>query len=255
MATSIAARRPEKALTAQFVRSVRIPGKYFDGNGLFLRVQPNGSKQWVQRIVVRGKRCEIGLGSPVLVSLAEARERALEHRKLARTGGDPLAKKREAEAVLTFEAAARRVHQLHLPTWRNEKHGRDFITSLEAHAFPRIGKLKVAEVMTSDVLAVLSPIWTDKAETARRVRQRIGTVMKWAIAQGWRQDNPACRHYARAPQDTETQGAAEGPALRARGRVHRDRQSVAGRLVDQVGPGVPDLDRDALDEDAAGPVG
>lgn len=73
MATLSAARRPEKALTAQFVRSVKTAGKYFDGNGLFLRVQPNRSKQCVQRIVVRGKRSEIGLGSPALVSLAEAR--------------------------------------------------------------------------------------------------------------------------------------------------------------------------------------
>ena len=137
MPASATARRPEKSLTAQFVRSVRTPGKYFDGNGLFLRVQPNGSKQWVQRIVVRGKRCEIGLGSPALVSLAEAREQALEHRKLARAGGDPLLRKREAEAVLTFEAAARKVHELYLPTWRNEKHGGDFITSLETYAFPQ----------------------------------------------------------------------------------------------------------------------
>ncbi|MGO4909808.1 tyrosine-type recombinase/integrase [Pseudorhodobacter sp. W20_MBD10_FR17] len=184
-------RTPEKALTAQFVKTVKDPGKYFDGHGLFLRVQPNGQRQWVQRITIRGKRCELGLGNPSLVSLAEARETALANRKLAVSGGDPMLAKKEAEAVLTFEEAARKVHALHLPTWRNAKHGAQFLSTLETYTFPRIGALKVGEVTTSDVLAVLTPIWTAKPETAARVRQRIGTVMKWAVAQGWRQDNPA----------------------------------------------------------------
>ena len=184
-------RKPAKALTAKAVAAAMAPGKYFDGQGLFLRVQPNGARQWVQRITIRGKRSELGLGNPSLVSLAEARERALQNRKLAVAGGDPMQAKREAEAMLTFEQAARKVHALHLPTWRNAKHGAQFLSTLETYAFPRMGKLKVADVTTADVLAVLSPIWTDKPETAGRVKQRIGTVMKWAVAQGWRQDNPA----------------------------------------------------------------
>ncbi len=184
-------RKPEKALTAQFVKTAREPGKYFDGHGLFLRVQPNGARQWVQRIVIRGKRRELGLGNPALVSLAEAREAALANRKLAQSGGDPIQAKLEAKAMLTFEEAARKVHALHLPTWRNAKHGAQFLATLETYTFPRIGALRVADVSTADVLAVLSPIWTAKPETAARVRQRIGTVMKWAVAQGWRQDNPA----------------------------------------------------------------
>ena len=184
-------RKPEKALTAKFVEAAREPGKYFDGHGLFLRVQPNGARQWVQRIIIRGKRSELGLGSPALVTLAEARAKALDNRKLAQSGGDPKQAKREAEAVLTFEEAARKVHALHLPTWRNAKHGAQFLATLETYTFPRIGRTKVGEVTTADVLAVLSPIWTEKPETAARVRQRIGTVMKWAVAQGWRQDNPA----------------------------------------------------------------
>ncbi|MGV8997292.1 MAG: tyrosine-type recombinase/integrase [Parvibaculaceae bacterium] len=189
--TTPVGRRPEKALSAIFVRQVTVPGKYFDGHGLFLRVRPNGARQWVQRIVIRGKRCELGLGNPSLVSLAEARERALANRKLAQDGGNPLQAKREAEAILTFEKAARKVHTLHLPTWRNVKHGAQFISTLETYAFPLIGNLRVSDVTTSDVLAVLSPIWTKKPETAARVRQRIGTVMKWAVAQRWRDDNPA----------------------------------------------------------------
>jgi integrase len=196
-------RRPEKALTAQFVRTAQEPGKYFDGNGLYLRVEPNGSRFWVQRITIRGKRSELGLGSPSLVPLAEARAKALENRKLAREGGDPLQAKREAMAVMTFEEAARKVHEMHSPTWRNPKHAAQFIATLETYAFPRLGKLKVPEVTTADVLSVLTPIWIEKAETARRVRQRIGTVMKWAIAQGWRQDNPA-ENIAQALPKAET---------------------------------------------------
>lgn len=198
-------RRPEKALTAQGVRNATNPGKYFDGHGLYLRVDANGSRFWVQRITIRNKRCELGLGSPSLVTLAEARAKALENRKLAREGGDPLQAKREARAILSFEDAAREVHALHKPTWKNEKHAAQFITTLETYVFPRIGKLKVPELTTADVLAVLTPIWTEKPETARRVRQRIGTVMKWSIGQGWRKDNPAENISQSLPKVSKTQ--------------------------------------------------
>jgi len=178
-------------LTATGIRNLTTPGKYGDGNGLFLVVAGTGAKRWVQRITIRGKRCDLGLGPLSSVSLAEARELAARNRREAVAGGDPLRDKREAAAVLTFEEAAREVHRLHLPTWRNAKHGRDFITSLEMYAFPRIGHLRVSDVTAADVLGVLTPIWTTTHETARRVRQRIGTVLKWAVAKGWRQDNPA----------------------------------------------------------------
>lgn len=200
----MANRKPEKSLSAQFVRTVKEPGKYFDGHGLYLRVDKNGSRFWVQRITIKGKRCELGLGSPSLVSLSEVREHAFQNHKQARAGGDPLQAKREAEAVLTFEEAARKVHTMHKPTWRNSKHAAQFITTLETYTFPRIGKLKVGDVTTSDVLAVLTPFWTTKPETARRVRQRIGTVMKWAIAQGWRQDNPAASIAEALPKHDRT---------------------------------------------------
>lgn len=189
--TGASIRRPEKALTAQFVNTVKKAGKYFDGHGLFLRVHSNGSKLWVQRITIRGKRSELGLGNPSLVSLAEARQKALDNRKLAQSGGDPIQAKKEAKAVLTFEEASQRVYELHRPTWRNEKHAKQFISTLKTYAFPRLGKIRMAEVTTADVLAVLTPIWNEKPETARRVKQRMGMVLKWAVAQGWRQDNPA----------------------------------------------------------------
>ncbi|WP_306132233.1 tyrosine-type recombinase/integrase [Roseivivax marinus] len=196
---------PEKALSAAFVRAVKDPGKYFDGHGLFLKVERSGAKRWVQRIVIRGKRREIGLGPVSLLSLADARAAALENRKSARSGGDPLSEKRAASAVLSFEEAARKVHEIHRPSWRNPKHAAQFITTLETYAFPRMGRVRVSEVSTADVLAVLTPIWLTKPETARRVRQRIGTVMKWAVAQGWRQDNPADTISAALPRQEKGQ--------------------------------------------------
>jgi hypothetical protein len=126
----VSGRRPEKALTAAFVRTVKEPGKYFDGRGLYLRVDPNGSRFWVQRIAIRGKRTELGLGSPSLVSLGEARDAALANRKMARAGGDPLQAKRAQAAVMTFEEAAREVHRLHATAWTNAKHAAQFLSSL-----------------------------------------------------------------------------------------------------------------------------
>jgi len=198
-------KRAEKALSAAFVRTVTAPGKYTDGHGLFLKVDASGAKRWVQRIVIRGKRSEIGMGSASLVSLAEVREAALENRKMARAGEDPLQARRASQALLSFEEAARKVHSIHKPTWRNKKHAAQFISTLATYTFPRIGKLKVSEVTTADVLAVLQPIWLEKPETARRVRQRIGTVMKWAIAHGWRSDNPAEAISQALPKQDSTQ--------------------------------------------------
>lgn len=184
-------RHQEKRLSAAFVRTAKEPGFYSDGNGLYLKVDTNLSRRWVQRIVIAGKRRDIGLGSAALVSLAEAREAAFANRKAARAGQDPLAARRASEGVLTFREAAERVHDLNKPTWRNEKHGRQWISTLETFAYPHFGSSRVSAISGSDVLNALTPIWNTHPETARRVKQRIGTVMKWAMAQGWRLDNPA----------------------------------------------------------------
>lgn len=181
----------EKRLTAATVRSLKEPGFYGDGNGLYLKVDKNGAKRWVQRIVINGKRRDIGLGSAALVGLADAREAALQQRKAARAGGDPVAEKRRLQSVLTFEEAAKKVHELSAPTWRNEKHGKQWLSTLEAFVFPHIGSKRINAVTSSDVLSALTPIWNRNPETARRVKQRVGTVFKWAMAQGWRADNPA----------------------------------------------------------------
>ena len=185
-------RHPDKALSAAFIRSAP-PGRHADGNGLFLYVKPEGTRSWIQRLVIRGRRRELGLGAVGLVSLAEAREVALANRKLARSGGDPLADKRRAAGVPTFAEAARRVVEQKQGGWRGRWHAHNWLRSLERYAFPRIGKRPVSEVNSADVLEILAPIWHSKAETARAVRQRLRTVLEWAVAMEWRSDNPCDR--------------------------------------------------------------
>ena len=185
-------RKPHKALTARFVEAVTKPGKYFDGQGLFLRVQPNGARQWVQRITIRGKRSELGLGSPPAVSLATARTLALENRGAAMLGRDPIQEKRGARAGLTFEAAVNEYLVAKLDEFRNEKHKKQWRSTLETYANPVLGPKLVAEITLQDVLKVLEPIWQSKTETASRLRGRIEAVLSWATVAGYRQgDNPA----------------------------------------------------------------
>ncbi len=183
-------RHAHNELTAIRVNKLNEPGFYADGNGLYLKVNKAGSKQWIQRIMINGKRTDLGLGGVSLVSLKEARETAYLNRKEARAGGDPLADNRKEKDILSFEQAAREVHALNLPIWKNPKHAKQWISTLEHYAFPIIGKKKLDTITSADVLSVLNPIWTAKPETASRVRQRMGTVIKWAIAQQWRTDNP-----------------------------------------------------------------
>ena len=177
-----------RKLTAAFVRSVHEPGLYWDEHGLVLRVKPSGYKQWIQRLFIHGKRRELGLGPVRLVTLAEARDAALANRKVARAGGDPRATRRRS--VPTFERAAAKVFAMHRTTW-SAKHGAQWASTLRMYAHPRIGGKRVDRITSADVMGVLMPIWSAKHTTAKRVRERIGTVMKWTIAQGYRVDNPA----------------------------------------------------------------
>ena len=185
-------RHPHKRLSAPFVRSAP-PGRHCDGNGLYLYVQKTGTRSWIQRLVIRGRKRELGLGSVQLVSLAEAREQALANRKLARAGGDPLAEKRRLVGVPTFAQAAKRVVDQKRAGWRSAAHARNWFRTLEIHAFPRIGDVAVSEVTSGDVLDILTPIWHTKAPTARFVHMRVRAVLEWAIAMEWRTDNPCDR--------------------------------------------------------------
>ena len=182
--------RPHNALSAAFVRSAK-PGYYCDGNGLYLRVDRSGARRWEQRLRIQGRPRTMGLGGYRLVSLAEAREKAFMNRKIARSGGDPRTERYKVRDMPTFAEAAARVLEQLRPGWRTAKHAQEWVTSLRVYAFPQLGNRPVGEITTADVLAVLTPIWHDKQVTARRVRQRIGAVMKWAVAMGLRPDNPA----------------------------------------------------------------
>lgn len=197
-------RHPEKALTAVQVRALKVPGRYADGNGLYLVVDPSGAKRWLLRTVVKERRRDIGLGGLTLVSLAEAREKALSYRKLAREGGDPLAERRVAKvAVPTFAEAVERVHAENAGTWRNAKHAAQWRNTLQQYVCPDLGERTVDRIETPDILRVLTPIWLEKPETARRVRQRIGTVLDWAKASGFRQgENPVAGVTKGLPRQT-----------------------------------------------------
>jgi integrase len=201
-------KHPDKALTVVGIRALKKPGRYADGNGLYLKVAPSGAKRWELRTVVKGKRCDIGLGGLKLVSLAEAREEARKYRAIARNEGDPLADKRRARAVVpTFRQAAETVHKDHAKAWKNAKHGDQWINTLKAYAFPAFGDRRVDQIDTPDILRALSPIWLTKQETARRVRQRIGTVLDWAKAAGHRTGNNPVDEISKAlPRQSEIKG-------------------------------------------------
>ena len=177
-------------MTAAKVKALREPGKYRADQTLYLRVRPSGRKSWVQRLTVHGKRRDIGLGPFELVSLAEARIKAWENRRAVFEGRDPLAERRQAKAPTFREAAARTLEGLR-SQWRNEKHAAQWATTLETYAFPTLGDRRVDSIRGEDVLRVLLPIWTAKAETARRVRQRIRAVLSWAQAHGFTSGNVA----------------------------------------------------------------
>ena len=193
MTTKPSGRQPRHALSTVFVRNVAQAGRYCDGDGLYLDVQPSGTRSWVQRLVIRGRRRELGLGGFPLVPLKDARAQALANRRLARAGGDPLAEKRRLKSMPTFAAAAEAVLAQMRPGWRNPKHGKDWLSSMERFAFPRLGKLPVSEVTSADVVEALRAVWHARPATARRVRQRISTVMEWAVALNYRDDNPCNR--------------------------------------------------------------
>lgn len=195
--------RAKKGLTARGIRTLPV-GWHSDAGregvpGLYVRVAETGSGYWFLRFMLRGRRRDMGLGSTVDVSLAEARDMALAGRKLKKQGIDPIEHRNDGQtaqeridtaAAMTFEKAARAVHETLAPGWKNPKHADQWINTLTAYAFPKIGAMPVGEVGVAEVLAVLKPIWQTKAETARRVRQRLDQVMRWAEAHGHAEKNP-----------------------------------------------------------------
>ena len=172
-------------------------GRHGDGGGLYLVVKPSGSRSWVVRVVVQGQknkkgaplRTDFGLGGADIVSLSQARVRALEYRRMAKQGLNP--RFNAKQEIPTFEEIAQQVHIDRMPTWKNAKHGQQWINTLRDYAFPKIGRMPVDSIGQPEALMCLSPIWTDKHETAKRLAQRIKIVLDVAKSKGFRSgENP-----------------------------------------------------------------
>ena len=192
------------ALTHKQCQNAR-PGRHSDGGGLYLLVKPSGARSWVLRVQHRGCRRDFGIGAyleksaggalPIerrrMLTLTEARDKAREGRKLAKTGIHPSDYWRSLEEAdkpaVSFEKAAREYHGHVSTSWRNGKHGAQWLSTLELYAFGSIGKKPVGEIDAQAIQGVLLPQWMTKGETMRRVRQRIGAVLDYAHSQGWRE--------------------------------------------------------------------
>jgi integrase len=187
-------------LSAAKVKSLKAPGDYLDGRGLYLQVRSESSKSWLLKFSMRKRAREMGLGSAFDFTLADARDTRDKYRKLIKVGVDPIAHRKAEESAraadrakaLTFKQAATRYIASNRAGWKNIKHAAQWEATLAAYAFPLIGALPVQAVDTGLVMAVLDPIWSTKSETANRVRGRIETVLDAAKARGeYVGENPA----------------------------------------------------------------
>ena len=192
--------RQQQRLSALQVSKLTKPGLYGDGGGLTLQITATGAKSWLFRYMVAGKPHGMGLGPTHTVSLAEARQKALEARKLLIDGVNPLAAKKQnqiaaalADAkMMSFDQCAEAYILAHKAGWKNAKHGDQWTNTLNTYASPVFGHLPVAEIDTGLVVKCLAPIWESKTETASRVRGRIESVLGWATTSGYRTgENPA----------------------------------------------------------------
>ncbi len=179
-----------KQLTHNELKAITEPGHYRAGETLYLFVTKTRAKSWVQRITIHGKRRDIGLGSFKLISLSKARQRALINRVLVAEGGDPLAEKRKAK-MPTFREGAIKTYAALKPRWRNDKHAKNWMQIMEKYAIPVIGSEPIDRIGREDVLRILTPLWSKRAETARRLRQKMRAVFRWAQAHGFIENNPA----------------------------------------------------------------
>ena len=182
---------PKPRLTALFVARIRTSGKYYDTFGMYLRVQSTGRRYWEQRFTIRGRSRTVGIGPYPIVTLKQARDAALENLRIVRSGVDPVVLRRRIKGVPTLADAALTVLALHRKKWTGPRQEGIWIRSLEKHVFPSLGLLPVSDITSADLLSILTPIWNSRPDMARAVRRRVSLVMKWAIANGYRTDNPA----------------------------------------------------------------
>ena len=177
-------------LTLAKGRAIHKRGLHYDSPTLYLYVAPGGSKSWIQRITFEGRRHDLGLGGFPLITPEHARRRAASNRLTVADGKNPLAEKRKVKAP-TFRQAGYKTYEALRPRWRSEKVAKSWLQQLQRHAFQRLGNLNVDKIGREDVLAVLTPIWTSKPETARRVRRYIKATLSWCQAHGYIQHNVA----------------------------------------------------------------
>ncbi|WP_239807367.1 tyrosine-type recombinase/integrase [Croceicoccus hydrothermalis] len=175
---------------------------------MILKLAAKGKGSWIVRIQANGKRRDIGLGTLADLPLGEAREAARALRKEMKAGIDVLAEReKEALVIPSFRDAAKLVHEEHKAAWKNGKHQAQWINTLETYAFPTLGDKLVSEIEGPAIRDALSPIWLTKPETARRVRQRIGSVLDWACAKGFRETEAPMRSVIRGlPRQPKKQG-------------------------------------------------
>lgn len=198
-----------RQLTARYVQNAK-PGKHGDGNGLYLVVGDTGWRSWILRVQVKGRRREIGLGGvqaygfnhtstvghdlPIEekshLTLSEARELAVRLRNAAKAGRDPVEERRKARNIETplppsFKVAAAKTHQAQMHGW-SERTSKAFLSSLEEHAYSKLGRKRVDTITADDIAEALKPIWLVKPSMAKKVRQRIAVVLDFSAAKGWR---------------------------------------------------------------------
>ncbi|WP_164155606.1 tyrosine-type recombinase/integrase [Sandarakinorhabdus rubra] len=191
-------KRLQNALTVNGVKAaLKQPGRYADGQGLFLEVKSATAASWILRYKSGEKMREKGLGSAFTLELVKAREAAAKVRTQVAEGHDPLAEREAAKLAPTFKVLASEVLATLKPGWRNAKHAHQWEQTLEAYAYPTIGEKTVDSIDAQDLLAVLQPIWLTKHETARRVRQRLAAVLDFAFSQGWRPAETPMRAISR----------------------------------------------------------
>ena len=179
-----------KRMTESVAKKLTKPGRYAADTTLYLKVSPSGAKSWVQRIMIAGKRHDIGLGGYPVVRVDEAKMQALENRRLVQSGGDPLRDKHKSK-LPTFKQASEYTLKAIKGRWKNSKTAANWRTGMETYAYPVIGEKSIDKVGREDVLRILTPIWSDKTETARKLRHRMNAVFSWALAHGYIETNPA----------------------------------------------------------------
>ena len=210
-----------KRFSAAFVRTVNRPGRYGEGRGgfglsLLVKERKGGglAKSWSQRLRINGQPSNVGLRRYPIVTLAEARTKALENARVVDQGRDPRRDPRDRSRIPIFEQAAEKVIRLYEPTWRAggaDSSAQVWRSSLERYVFPNLGSKPVSEITTADVLGVIVPIWHTRTATARRVKGRISSIMRWACAELHREQPGQRRRGGGAATGHDPETASSGP--------------------------------------------